>query len=353
MKNLLMHSIGFKAGGVKRSPGKRPMAKLEGTVRTTDSVRLDRYIADELELLTRSQLKVRFVSSRVNGKAAKLSRLVEDGDRFDIELEDEEDHASAFAPEDIALSVLYEDDRVMVIDKPQGMVVHPAHGNWSGTLANALLGRTFAPTGAPVGATPPRAGIVHRLDKDTSGVIVAGKTAAAQDFLAAQFRDRTTVKTYVALVMGKPPAAAGRVDDWLARDPRHRQRFARCAEGTGKRAVSEWRVVASAGTHTLLVLRPRTGRTHQLRVHCRDLGCPILGDPIYGRPDKRFPGATLMLHAFELLIRLPGDEAASLFRAPLPGRFLAVASSLGLDPSAVLTVSNAGEQSPSVSPEPR
>ncbi|PKL08593.1 MAG: hypothetical protein CVV51_08100, partial [Spirochaetae bacterium HGW-Spirochaetae-7] len=167
------------------------------------------------------------------------------------------------------------------------------------------------------------------------------------------FRDRTTVKTYLAVVMGRPPASSGRVDDWLARDPRHRQRFARCPEGTGKRAISEWRVVAVSGAYSVLALRPRTGRTHQLRVHCRDLGCPILGDPVYGRPDGRFPDANLMLHALELRIRLPGDEEASLFSAPLPGRFLALALSLGLDPAVMLAVSSAGGQSPSVSPEPR
>jgi len=304
------------------------MAILEGSVGACGAVRLDRYVADELQAVSRSQFKARFHSATVNGRDAKPSRPLKAGDRYVIVLRDEPDVSAASVPEDIPLTVLYEDDSTIVIDKPQGMVVHPAHGNWSGTLANALLGR-YAAAGA---GAPPRAGIVHRLDKDTSGVIIAGKTVAAQEFLAAQFRARTTVKTYVAIVRREPRAASGRMDGWLARDPRERKRFAPSAEGTGKRAISEWRVVARAGGYSVLALGLRTGRTHQLRVHCKALGCPILGDPIYGEPDRRFPDATLMLHALELKIRLPGTDELSTFRAPVPGRFLAVASALGLEP---------------------
>jgi len=310
------------------------MARVEGTIRAKESIRFDRYIAEELQVLTRSQLKARLVALLVNGKTCKLSRLVAEGDCFVVELLDEPDRSAASIPEDIPLSVLYEDESAIVVDKPQGMVVHPAHGNWSGTLANALLGR-FAAGGrdaSGLAGAPPRAGIVHRLDKDTSGVIIAGKTVAAQEFLAAQFRGRTTVKTYVAIVRRAPKAASGRLDAWLARDPRERKRFAPSAEGVGKRAITEWRIVAQAGGYTVLALGLRTGRTHQLRVHCKALGCPILGDPIYGEADRRFPGATLMLHALELRIQLPGAEACSVFRAPVPGRIREVASSLGLEP---------------------
>jgi 23S rRNA pseudouridine1911/1915/1917 synthase len=310
------------------------MGLTEGTVRTVDPVRFDRYFSEGLKLLTRSQLKARFVTLRVNGKPVKLSRIVEDGDRFALELLEEIDRSTASLPEAIPLSILYEDDDVIVIDKPQGMVVHPAHGNWSGTLANALLGLRGGPGvsgGSPLDGSPPRAGIVHRLDKDTSGVIIAGKTAAAQEFLAAQFRERTTSKTYIAIVSGRPPAPAGRIDDWLARDPKDRKRWARAEEGAGKRAVTEWRVVAEAGGYSILSLSPKTGRTHQLRVHCKGMACPIVGDPVYGRPDKRFPEATLLLHALELRILLPGSGEPSAFRAPVPERFHKVAAALGLD----------------------
>ncbi|MBU0927832.1 MAG: RluA family pseudouridine synthase [Spirochaetes bacterium] len=304
------------------------MARLEGTVGPGGSARLDRYVADELGAVSRSQFKARFMSASVNGRDAKPSRPLKEGEAFVVLLRDEEDRSSASSPEHIPLSVLYEDGSVIVIDKPAGMVVHPAHGNWSGTLANALLGR-FEASGL---AAPARAGIVHRLDKDTSGVIVAGKTAAAQELLAAQFRARTTVKTYAAIVRRRPKSDSGRLEGWLARDPKDRKRFAPSEEGIGKRAISEWRVVAEAGGYAVLALGLRTGRTHQLRVHCKALGCPILGDPIYGEPDRRFPEATLMLHALELRIRLPGADEPSVFRAPIPERFRLVGASLGLEP---------------------
>ena len=316
------------------------MARIENSVETSVALRFDRYIAEELGLLSRSQLKARLVSFMVNGKDSKLSRLVQTGDRYCLELIDEVDRSSATIPEDIPLTILYEDASVIVVDKPQGMVVHPAHGNWSGTLANALLGRFYG-DGEPVDA-PPRAGIVHRLDKDTSGVIIAGKTAAAQEFLASQFRDRTTGKTYLALTKRSPRArvsvgaringSGGVIDNYLARDPKDRKRYALSEEGEGKRAISEWRILAESGGYAVVALHLRTGRTHQLRVHCKALGSPILGDPIYGEADRRFPKASLMLHARELRICLPGDTEASVFRAPVPERFLEIGRSLRLDP---------------------
>ncbi|GAB1456962.1 RluA family pseudouridine synthase [Spirochaetota bacterium] len=316
------------------------MEHIEGSVETGIRLRFDLYIAETLGLLSRSQLKTRFVSLTVDGKDAKLSRLVENGDRFCLHLLDDVDRSMATTPEDIPLSVLYEDASVIVVDKPQGMVVHPAHGNWSGTLANALLGRLSA--GGASLEPPARAGIVHRLDKDTSGVIIAGKTAAAQEFLAAQFRERMTVKTYMAITRRSPKASdrvgakargsGGIIDNWLARDPRDRKRYALSAEGDGKRAISEWRILAESGGYAVLALSLHTGRTHQLRVHCKALASPILGDPVYGEPDRRFPMASLMLHARELRICLPGAVDATVFRAPLPVRFLEIGGSLGLDP---------------------
>jgi len=300
----------------------------EGIIGDGGPVRLDRYLADGLGLLTRSQLKARLVSASVNGKQVKASRLVKAGDRFRVELADEPDRSER--AEDLPLSILYRDDEVVVVDKAQGMVTHPAHGNWSGTLANGLLGLAGREAGAPGGQAPARAGIVHRLDKDTSGVIIAARSARAQEALAAQFRDRSTVKLYLAVVTGSPPAPTGRLDTWLARDPRDRKRFAVSPEGSGKRAVTDWKLLGRSGNHCLLALRPRTGRTHQLRVHCRHLGCPILGDPVYGRRDARFPEATLMLHARELRIRLPGEDEPRTFIAPLPERFMEILAKLGI-----------------------
>ncbi|TFG84971.1 MAG: RluA family pseudouridine synthase [Spirochaetales bacterium] len=311
---------------------------ITGTVQSSDPVRLDRYIAEELKLLTRSQLKARLVSILVNGRGAKPSRVVMEGDRFVVEIEDEIDQVAA--AEDLELAVLYRDEQVIVIDKAQGMVTHPAHGNWRGTLANGLLGLASAErladgaSAAPASSPAPlRAGIVHRLDKDTSGVIIAARTAAAQEFLASQFRDRSTVKIYLAIVIGTPATSTGRIDTWLARDPRDRKRFAVAAEGQGRRAVTDWKILARGEGFTLLALRPRTGRTHQLRVHCKYLGCPILGDPIYARRDRLFPNATLMLHARELSICLPGTTETRRFRADVPDRFLAILRELGIESS--------------------
>jgi 23S rRNA pseudouridine1911/1915/1917 synthase len=303
------------------------MAELEGLVKGEGETRLDRYIADELGSLSRSQLKQRSLSVRVNGREAKLSRLVKPGDSYAIALKDAEEPGEA--AEELPLDILYQDGNVIVLNKAQGMVTHPAHGNRRGTLANGLLGLFKAERNAS--EPPARAGIVHRLDKDTSGVIIAAKTAAAQEQLAAQFRDRSARKLYLAVCQGVPAAASGRIDTWLARDPRDRKRFSVSAEGEGKHAQSEYRLLGSSGGYALLALRPRTGRTHQLRVHCRQLGCPILGDPIYGRKDKRFPEATLMLHARELKISLPGEAEARVFSAPIPGHFLRILRILALE----------------------
>ena len=306
--------------------GKNDMETLEGIVESDEEVRLDRYIADTLKALTRSQLKSRLASAQVNGRQAKLSKLVRGGDAFSLHLKAEESREES--AEDMALSVIYEDESVIVVDKPQGMVTHPAHGNWQGTLANGLLGRFSASRlieGVAVSqvklSAPARAGIVHRLDKDTSGVIIAAKTVVAQEFLAAQFRERTTTKVYYAIVKGRPPAATGRLDSWQARDPSNRKRFAPSDEGRGKRAVTDWKLLGASGDYAFLALKPKTGRTHQLRVHCRQMGCPILGDSIYARKDARFPEATLMLHAAELHIVLPGKMEQSCFCTPLPARF--------------------------------
>jgi 23S rRNA pseudouridine1911/1915/1917 synthase len=297
--------------------------------------RIDRYIAEVLGILTRSQIKARKAVVRVNGRPAKLSSSLKEGDSLVIEWLEEP--SLDLVAENLPLRILYEDDRVVVVDKAQGMVTHPGHGNHRGTLANALLGLAAAgpsvgPARAPGFArstSVARAGIVHRLDKETSGVIIAAKDAEAQAFLAAQFKDRTTRKEYLAITRGVPRPPEGRIENRLGRDPRDRKRFAAVAQapaaieagGPGKLAVTDYRVLRAWGGYALVSLRPKTGRTHQLRVHLAGLGCPILGDPIYGKADPGFPGASLMLHAFRLRIRLPGAAEASLFKAPLPARF--------------------------------
>ncbi len=302
------------------------MTAYEGLVEGPGGARLDVYVAETLRLLTRSQLKTRLLAASVNGRPVKLSRILREGDR--LALSWEEEPSPGLEPQDIPLSVVYEDDRVVVVDKPQGMVTHPAHGNWRGTLANALAGRLDrAGEGARGGRPPERAGIVHRLDKDTSGLLIAAKDPEAQEYLAVQFRDRRVLKEYLAISARPLPAPSGRVQGRMGRDPRDRKRFAPLETG-GKVAVTDWKVLESLGPYRLVALRPRTGRTHQLRVHLRALGCPILGDPLYGRRDGRFPDATLMLHARRLRILLPGRTEPSTFIADVPERFRAILEAL-------------------------
>jgi 23S rRNA pseudouridine1911/1915/1917 synthase len=291
-------------------------------------LRLDRYAAEHLKILSRSQLKTKILDIKVNGKAVKLSRAVKAGDILELSWDD--GPPLYLIPEDLPLDILYEDDHAVVINKAQGMVVHPGAGNRTGTLANALLWRRLRRGGSPesvlsvadyTGAAF-RPGIVHRLDKDTSGVIIAAYDEKTLAFLSGQFKNRTAKKIYGAIVLGRPRETEGIIEARIARDSRNRKCFTVTADPVrGRSALTRYRVIRSWGTHSLLLLRPRTGRTHQLRVHLRSLGHPVLGDPLYGGADPRFPGASLMLHARSLSILLPGRDKPDLFRAPLPERF--------------------------------
>jgi 23S rRNA pseudouridine1911/1915/1917 synthase len=278
--------------------------------------RVDTFIAENLGLFTRSQVRRRVSEVRLEGKPVRLSKRVHDGDSVEIRYTDAPE--TKVEPEAIPLDILYEDTNVVLVNKPQGMVVHPAAGNWSGTLVNALLHHCGTLAGSfPAGAA--RAGIVHRLDKDTSGVIITARNPEALEFLARQFRLRRVGKQYLAVVHGRLPQSQGIIENRIGRDPRNRKRFT-CRGGPagGKVAVTRYRELGRVDGYCLVSLRPRTGRTHQLRVHMAYLGCPIVGDSLYGR--KRSPD-TLMLHAYRLRIRLPGDRGYRTFRAPLPERF--------------------------------
>ncbi|MDP3178021.1 MAG: RluA family pseudouridine synthase [Spirochaetaceae bacterium] len=331
-----------KGGGPSRAALPDPALRRawEGLVAPGGAARADLYLAEVARVLSRSQLKARGAAISVGGKPVKPSRPLKEGEKIRVEWVEEP--SPGLESEDIPLALVHEDERCLVIDKAQGMVTHPGAGNRRGTLANAVLGflgrrraeaalEGAAPTAA--GAPPLRGGIVHRLDKDTSGLIIVAKDAEAQAFLAAQFKDRAARKEYLAITRGIPRPEEGRIEDRLGRDRRDRKRFARVAEG-GRVAVTEYRVLASWGSrfkgegYALVSLRPRTGRTHQLRVHMAGLGTPILGDPIYGSRDARFPEASLMLHAYRLRIQLPGLDEPSSFRAAPPLRFESVIRSL-------------------------
>ncbi len=251
-----------------------------------DGVRLDVFIADRLGLFSRSQARSRVVSTTVNGKPARLARKLRVGDLVRVDWADPP--PSELVPENIPLCVRFENEDVVVIDKPQGMVVHPGSGNAGGTMVHALLFRYagFTDRFAESGSRP---GIVHRLDKETSGIIIVARHPAAHEMLAAQFRDRSVRKRYLAIVQGVPAEREGRIDKRIARDPHDRKRFTCVATG-GRTASTRYRVLrsfgAGKGSYSLVVLAPRTGRTHQLRVHMKSIGTPILGNPVYGRPRR-------------------------------------------------------------------
>jgi pseudouridine synthase, RluA family len=309
-----------KATAAKSGPDPRLARSWQGRVGPGGAARVDQYIA-ECGPLSRSQIKARAAVITVNGKVAKVSRPLSEGELIELIWTAEE--PDLLEAESIPLDILFENERVIVVNKAQGMVTHPGAGNKRGTLANAALAIVARDRAATLESAT-RGGIVHRLDKDTSGVIVVAKDLEAQVFLASQFKERQTRKEYVAILRGIPEPASGRIADRLGRDRRDRKRFASLPEG-GKVAVTDYRVLAlwkSGGErYSLVSLRPKTGRTHQLRVHMAGLGAPILGDPLYGKKDGRFPAATLMLHAQRLRITLPGEAEQRLFTAPLPERF--------------------------------
>mgnify|MGYP001157870328 FL=1 len=348
-----VHGHTRKQHNKKESSKADPISPVwEGIANPSMPMRADRYLSEIIKLMTRSQLKARNAHLFCNGVEVKFSHKLKSKDR--LRLEWTEAPSGQIEPEAIPLEILYQDADVYVIDKPQGMVTHPAAGNWHGTLANAVLWldhealQNIQVQDSFSISSPARAGIVHRLDKDTSGVIIVARTAAAQEFLSSQFREHQARKEYFAIVRGIPPEPKGRIDTWIARNQRDRKKFTVSEPGRGKHALTLYRVcraweancyiddrlvdVASKGAkpsiYSLLALYPRTGRTHQLRVHCANIGCPILGDPIYGKKDEIFPEATLMLHAHRLKIRLPSRSEPSVFSSPFPTRFRDIISYL-------------------------
>ena len=279
-------------------------------------IRIDKYISDHLKILTRSQLKARDAKVFINGKEVKLSKTVKNNDSIDIEYDSAPE--VDIKPEKIDLDIIYEDENIAVINKPQGMVVHPAAGNPGGTLANAFL-YYFGDNDFDKEDDDIRPGIVHRLDKDTSGVIITAKNSVAHEFLSQQFRDKKVKKKYLALVKGRMRSREGAVDANLIRDRNNRKKFT-VVTGKGKEAVTRFRVLKEFEDTTLISLEPETGRTHQLRVHMQHYGCPIIGDPLYSRKIVKYGEMTMMLHAHILIIEIP-VHGIKKFHAPVPERF--------------------------------
>jgi 23S rRNA pseudouridine1911/1915/1917 synthase len=227
--------------------------------------------------------------------------------------------------EDIPLEIVFENDDLLVVNKPAGMVVHPAAGHSSGTLVNAVLG--YDPEFGEISGEE-RPGVVHRLDKETSGLILMAKNDAAHRWLQDQFRLRKVEKIYLALVDGHPPTPSGRVEAPIGRDQSHRKKMAIQSPGKGREAVSEYKTLESFKSHALLEFHPLTGRTHQIRLHCAFLDCPIVGDKIYGRRSQAIELDRHFLHAARLKIVLPGETKPRQFEAPLPDDLVKVLDEL-------------------------
>lgn len=286
--------------------------------------RLDAFLAAQIDGWSRARLQ-RLIEDEevlVNGKAAKASYKLRQGDEIEVELTPPP--AASFTPENIPLNIVFEDDFLLVVNKPAGLVVHPAAGIHSGTLANALAFH-FQQLSTRAGEIRP--GIVHRLDKDTSGLMVVAKNEATHESLADQFRAREVYKSYVALVHGVVKQASGRIEQPIARDPRTRIRMAVVPAGRG--ALSLYKVRRSFKSFTLLDVELKTGRTHQIRVHLSWLKHPVVGDEIYGGGrDKTVQDVRLraairklhrqFLHAERLGFRHPVSGESLQFVAPLP-----------------------------------
>ena len=281
------------------------------------SDRLDRFAATRLPHLTRSHLKLLIDSGlvAVDGKPGKPSQRLRPGQTVTVTVPDPT--LLALAPEDIPLHVAYEDADIIVVDKPAGLTVHPGPGHPSHTLVNAILAR--CPDLASIKGVI-RPGIVHRLDKDTSGLIVIAKHDAAHQGLQRQFKDRVVKKTYHALALGRISPAHGRIDAPIARDPRHRQRMA-IVPG-GRASVTDYRLLEPLPGYSYVECSPRTGRTHQIRVHLASLGNPLLGDTLYGGRSPLLSRQFLHAAALEFLQPCTGELVRC--EAPLPEDLTAV-----------------------------
>jgi 23S rRNA pseudouridine1911/1915/1917 synthase len=288
--------------------------------------RLDKFLVSCLPEYSRSRLQglIKDGFVRVDGDIAyKTGQKLDKGTVVEVRIPPPE--PSALTPESIPLEIIFEDEEVMVINKPAGMVVHPAAGHSSGTLVHAAI--AHAPEIEGIGGVR-RPGVVHRLDKNTSGVIIFAKNDAAHRWLQDQFRSRRVEKTYLALVDGKPPTSRGRIEAPIGRDPHHRKYMAIVVPGKGREAISEYNTLESYPEHTLLEVHPVTGRTHQIRLHMNFLGCPVVGDSTYGQQKSSLPIKRHFLHASRIRIALPADSEPHTFEAPLPAELESLLESL-------------------------
>jgi len=303
-----------EGGAVTVSTGAREQLRLRVAPEDRGE-RLDRYVTAQAPHLSRSAVQrlIEEGAVLVNHAPGKASYRVEEGDVVEVQVP--LPTPAEPKPEAIPLDIVYEDAALVVLNKPAGLVVHPAHGHRTGTLLNALLARYPELRAWPAEEGFP--GLVHRLDRDTSGLLLVARTPAVQQALRRQFKARTVDKAYLALVHGSPRLDRARIDSPIGRDERERKRMAVVSEG-GREAVTEYEVLERLPGYSLLEVHPKTGRTHQIRVHLAAIGHPVAGDPLYGPRRERLPLNRLFLVAARLSFIHPISGEEVTFSVPLP-----------------------------------
>lgn len=295
------------------------------TLKATQAVRSDIFISENVDGVTRSFAKKLFDEGlvSVNGKAAKPSAKLKIGDVVELNLP--EPKTTDVVARDMPLNIVYEDKDVLIVNKPRGMVVHPAAGNEDFTLVNAVMFHCGADLSAIGGVLRP--GIVHRIDKDTTGLLAVAKNNNAHLSLSSQLKDRSLSRTYFALVHGNIKEESGFVNAPIARSESDRKKMAVAKIG-GREAVTDFWVLERFGSYTLVKCKLRTGRTHQIRVHMRHIGHPIVGDKTYGIKKEEFNTAGQLLHAGEIGFVHPSTNEKMSFSAPLPDDFQRILETL-------------------------
>ncbi len=281
--------------------------------------RIDKYISDNIAQLTRSSVQGLISAGAVlaDGKAVSKNYKLRGGEEISVEIPDPEPMDAQ--PEDIPLDIVYEDADLLVVNKPKGMVVHPAHGNWNGTLVNALLHHCKGQLSGINGVIRP--GIVHRIDKDTSGLLIVAKNDRAHVHLAEQIREHSFTREYEAVACGSFKEESGTVDAPIGRHKTDRKKMCVTAENS-RNATTHYQVLRQYGGYAHLRLRLETGRTHQIRVHLAYIGHPVLGDQVYGKPSKWVEGQCL--HARKIGFIHPSTGEYMEFSSELPEYFQAV-----------------------------
>ncbi len=282
-----------------------------------ETMRLDQFISSELEDLSRNYIQKLIGEGHitVNGNVNTVKKyLIKPDDVVVVQIPDPQ--ILEITPENIPLDIVYEDDDVIIVNKPQGMVVHPAPGNYSGTLVNALM---FISERLSTINGVIRPGIVHRIDKDTSGLLMVAKNDKSHEWLAHQLKEKTTIREYIAIVNGVINKDSGSVDAPLGRHPQDRKKMAIIS--SGRNAITHFEVIERFKYHTFVKLRLETGRTHQIRVHLASLGYPILGDPVYGQKNERVKHDGQALHAKKIGFIHPTTLELMTFDSEIPPYF--------------------------------